>query len=91
MEVRHLKLMGDLGSIVHMPFSVRDKDSIRAAVEGSNVVINLIGKHHETKHILPWWINYTYDDVHVDAARSIAEVCTAMNVSTLIHQSSLLA
>ncbi|RHY29143.1 hypothetical protein DYB32_005397 [Aphanomyces invadans] len=91
MEVRHLKVNGDLGTVAHVPFSVRDKDSIRAAIAGSNVVINLIGKHYETKHALPWWINYTYDDVHVDAARDIAEVCAELNVPRLIHFSSLLA
>lgn len=91
MEVRHLKLMGDLGAIAHVPFSVRDKDSLRACMEGSDIVINLIGKHYETKHIVPWWINYTYDDVHVQAAKDIAEVATELGIPRMIHFSSTLA
>ncbi|CAK4083376.1 unnamed protein product [Aphanomyces euteiches] len=91
MDARHLKVNGDLGSVAQLPFSVRDRESIRAAVKGSNVVINLIGKHYETKHALPWWINYTYDDVHVQAAKDIAEVCAEENVPRLIHFSSILA
>ena len=42
-NVRHLKLMGDLGMINSIPFHARDTDSIAAAVEKSNVVINLLG------------------------------------------------
>ena len=42
-NVRHLKLMGDLGMINSIPFHARDPDSIAAAVEKSDVVINLLG------------------------------------------------
>jgi hypothetical protein len=44
MEMRHCKVMGDYGQIAIVPFNARDKDSIRSAVEGSDIVINLIGK-----------------------------------------------
>lgn len=91
MEARHLKVMGDLGNVGIMPFNPRDRDSIREAIEGSDVVINLIGKHYQTKHLLPWWINYSYDDVHVDVAREIAELSAEAGVKRLIHVSSILA
>lgn len=44
MEWRHLKVMGDLGVVAPVPFSPRDEDSIHRAIEGSDIVINLIGK-----------------------------------------------
>jgi hypothetical protein len=44
-NTRHLKLMGDLGMINAIPFHARDPDSIAAAVEKSDVVINLLGKY----------------------------------------------
>ena len=44
MAWRHLKVMGDLGVVAPMPFHPRDMDSIRRATEGSDIVINLIGK-----------------------------------------------
>lgn len=91
MEVRHLRVNADLGNVALPPFSPRDRESIRAAVEGADVVINLIGKHYQTKHILPWWINFSYDDVHVDVARTIAEVAAEAKVPRLIHLSSILA
>lgn len=90
-EVRHLKLMADLGNVANVQINPRDRESIRQAIRGSDVVINLTGKHFQTKHILPWWINYTYDDVHVELARTIAEVATEEGVPRLIQHSSILA
>jgi NADH dehydrogenase (ubiquinone) 1 alpha subcomplex subunit 9 len=81
--------MGDLGQINAIPFNVRDVDTVRDAVKNSTTVVNLIGKHYETKHLLPWWINYTLDDVHVKAARTIAEISAEAGVDKLIHVSAL--
>jgi hypothetical protein len=36
-----------------IPFSARDEDSIIESLKSSDVVINLIGKHYETKHLIP--------------------------------------
>jgi hypothetical protein len=44
MEWRHLKVAGDLGVVAPVPFNPRDDDSIHRALEGSDIVINLIGK-----------------------------------------------
>ena len=44
MEWRHLKVLGDIGVVAPVPFSPRDDDSIKRAVEGSDIVINLMGK-----------------------------------------------
>lgn len=90
-EVRHIKMMGDLGNVATIPFSVRDRESVREAIRGADVVINLMGKHYETKHLLPWWINYTYDDVHVEAAKTVAEVAAEEQVPRFIHMSSIIA
>lgn len=49
MEWRHLKVMGDVGVVVPMPFSPRDARSIARAVEGSDIVINLCGKVSERR------------------------------------------
>ncbi|KAE9334910.1 hypothetical protein PF008_g13739 [Phytophthora fragariae] len=90
-EVSHLRVSADLGNVAQQPFHPRDRDSIFEACEGADIVVNLIGKHYQTKHILPWWINYTYDDVHVDVARTIAEVAKEAGVPRMVHVSSLLA
>ena len=82
-----------------MPFSARDDASIVESIKRSDVVINLIGKHYETKHIVPTRradgrlcrINYGFDEVHVDIARRIARLSKEAGVKSLIHVSALSA
>jgi NADH dehydrogenase (ubiquinone) 1 alpha subcomplex subunit 9 len=82
-----------------LPFSPRDKDSIYEAVRHSDVVINLIGKHYKTKHIVPTRradgnlsrVNYDFNDNHVEIPRTIAEVCHAAGVTSFIQMSALSA
>lgn len=47
-DIRHLKLAGDLGAINFEQVSIRSPGDIEKAIDGSNVVINLLGKHFET-------------------------------------------
>ncbi len=63
----HLKLAGEVGQIVPMRFTIRDKELIEKAVARSNIVINLIGADWETR-------NFSFHDVHVTATENIAEV-----------------
>jgi nucleoside-diphosphate-sugar epimerase len=99
MEVRHIKPMFDLGRLGAMPFSPRDRESILESIQCSDVVINLIGKHYETKHIVPTRradgslsrINYDFEDVNVRIPETIAELCTEAGVKCLIHVSALSA
>lgn len=67
LNVRHLKLMGDLGQVVPLPFKASDRNSITRAMARSNVVINMMGVSRET-------IFNSYDDVHNQAAKLVAEV-----------------
>jgi len=83
-DVHRLKVAGDLGQILFVPIDVRDYDSLFKAVRYSNWVINLIGREWETK-------NFTFHDIHCDAARSIAKACKDADVDKLIHFSCLMA
>ncbi|KAJ2377729.1 Protein-lysine N-methyltransferase efm5 [Coemansia sp. RSA 2607] len=80
--VRHLRPTGDLGMIVPMEFDVRNPSQIEECVRYSDVVINLIGRNYATK-------NFSLDQVHVDAAQSIAEISREAGVSRFIHMSSI--
>lgn len=82
MNVRHLKLAGDLGQIVPIPFDMADMDSIRRCVAKSNVVINCIGLRHETVH-------YSFDDVHAKIAYRLAQVSKAVGVERFIQISAV--
>lgn len=57
-DVQPLKLCGDLGQIYFTPYNLKDEDSIRKAMNHSNLVINVIGREWETK-------NFTFDDIYV--------------------------
>lgn len=78
---RHLKVMGDLGQVVPVPFELRDDDSIRSAVSGSSVVINLLGKHLETP-------NYSFHDVHVERTQRLAEIAREEGAEHFVHVST---
>lgn len=49
-DMRHLKVMGDLGKIIPMEIHLRNKDSLEAAIRHSDTVYNLIGRDYETKY-----------------------------------------
>lgn len=82
-----------------LPFSPRDDESIKTALRNSDVVINLIGKHYETKHIVPTRradgrlcrVNYDFDEVHAEIPRKIARLAKEAGVSCMIHVSALAA
>lgn len=81
-DVRHLKLAGDLGMIQAHQSSIRKLEDIEEAVEGSNVVINLLGKPQET-------MRWSFSDVHGTFPGVLAEVCASMGVERFVHVSAL--
>jgi len=83
-NTRHLKLMGDLGMINAIPFHARNTDSIAAAVEKSDVVVNLLGKQMRTR-------NFDYVGSNVEAVTNIAKVCKEVGVPKFVHVSAVAA
>lgn len=83
-DIRHLRVMGELGQIVFLEYDIRDEDAVNKAMSHSNVVINLIGRNHATR-------NFTLEDCHVGAAGTIAKHAAANKVDHLVHVSSLSA
>ncbi|XP_077287500.1 NADH:ubiquinone oxidoreductase subunit 39 [Arctopsyche grandis] len=81
-DCMRLKGVGDLGQVLFQQFDIRDQESVERAVKYSNVVFNLIGRDYETK-------NFSYDDVHVKSAVTIARACKKAGVERLIHLSYL--
>ncbi|XP_014256435.1 NADH dehydrogenase [ubiquinone] 1 alpha subcomplex subunit 9, mitochondrial-like [Cimex lectularius] len=81
-DMRMLKLVGDLGQVLFQPYYLRDEESIYKCVQYSNVVINLVGRDWETK-------NFSFHDVHVKGARSIAKMAKKAGVETFVHVSAL--
>ncbi|XP_076181016.1 NADH:ubiquinone oxidoreductase subunit 39 isoform X2 [Ptiloglossa arizonensis] len=81
-HVLPLKLCGDLGQVLFHPFDLNDEDSIIRTIKYSNVVINLIGRDVETS-------NFSFEDVHVKAARTLARLAKQCNVERFIQVSCL--
>ncbi|CAH8848415.1 unnamed protein product [Trichobilharzia szidati] len=80
--IKDMKVVGDLGQILFLPFNLNDDECLRKAMKYSNVVINLIGTEFDTRH-------FTIEDVHIDAAARIARISKEMGVNQLVHVSAL--
>lgn len=99
MDVREVRQCFDNGQVGLMPFSPRDHDSIRESIRRSDVVINLIGKHYDTKHAVPTRrengtlsrVNYGIEEVNVTIPQTLARLAREAGVSTFIHVSALSA
>ncbi|XP_077424541.1 NADH dehydrogenase [ubiquinone] 1 alpha subcomplex subunit 9, mitochondrial [Vanacampus margaritifer] len=81
-DTMYFKPMGDLGQIIFMEWDARNKDSIKRALEHSNVVINLVGKEWETR-------NYRFEDVFVSIPQQIAKATREAGITKFIHISHL--
>lgn len=76
-----MRLMGDVGQIEVVQANIRDAASVARAVEGADAVINLVGLLYQTGR-------QTFQAVHVDAARTIAEAAAAAG-ARLVQMSAL--
>jgi len=83
-DTRHLKVMGDYGQIVMAPFHLKDAASVNHVAQHSNVVVNLVGQECAT-------MNFSYDEAHVEGARSIAKAAKAAGCERFIHVSAMSA
>lgn len=61
---------------------MKDKDSLVECVRHSDIVYNLIGRDYETK-------NFTFNDVHADGSRRLAEACAESGVARFVQVSAL--
>jgi len=88
-EVRHLQIMGDYGMVGLSPYDPRSDDDLKRYCEGSEVVINMVSREYETSHILPWDVNYSFEDVNAEFPARVANACLETGVGNLIHVSAL--
>ncbi|OJW50613.1 MAG: complex I NDUFA9 subunit family protein [Alphaproteobacteria bacterium 41-28] len=77
-----LKPLGEVGQITPVQASILSSDDIARAIHGADVVINLVGILYEKG-------SQTFESVHVEGARRVAEKASEMGVSTLLHMSAL--
>jgi uncharacterized protein YbjT (DUF2867 family) len=75
---QYLPPMGTVGQIQVMRANVLDEEAVARAVTGASAVINLVG-------ILYPAGGQNYDDIHIEAPRTIAHAAKAAGVPNLIH------
>ena len=78
----HLQPMGGVGQIQPVQANLRYPESVAAALQGSDVVVNLVGVLFKSGR-------QTFDAVHVEGSRGIARAARAAGVSRLIHVSAI--
>jgi len=88
MSWRSLKTCADLGKMAPSYIDHRDENSIRDTVRDCDVVINLMGKHYDTKHFFPTLINCSVREVNVNVAEMVARISREENVKHLVHISA---
>ncbi|TYJ54283.1 hypothetical protein B9479_005042 [Cryptococcus floricola] len=81
-EKRRLRPCGDLGQIVPLEWDARRPEQTAECIKHSDVVYNLVGRDHETR-------NYSYHDVNVSVAESIAQISADLGTPRLVHVSHL--
>lgn len=78
----HVKTAGSPGQIALVQANIRDENSVKAAVAGTDIVINLVGLLFERG-------KQNFSAVHAQAAESLAKKAKAAGVKRFIHMSSL--
>ncbi|CAM9765395.1 unnamed protein product [Ectocarpus sp. 6 AP-2014] len=99
MDVRRTKVQFDLGQVVFPFYSSSDEQSMRNAIGNADTVVNLIGKHYETKHLCFTRkedgainrVNSSFKNVNVDVAGMLARAAKAQGVKNFVHVSALAA
>jgi len=77
-----VKSFGDVGQVNLMQANLRMPASVAAAVQGSDAVVNAAGIPFQRGQ-------QTYQAVHADGARNIAQACAAAGVQRLVHMSGI--
>ena len=81
-DAQFLKPLGTVGQIVPIATRLQDEESVARAVEGVDAVINLVGVLFESG-------KQTFDAVHREGAKRIAEAAKAAGVEQMVHISAI--
>lgn len=77
-----LRTMGVVGQVTPIPVNICNYDSVRAACEETDIVINLVGILFEKG-------SQRFDRIHLRGAENVAKACALHKVHRLIHMSAL--
>ena len=80
-QAKHLFL---LPNVSVLECDVNDTAALKAALAGSDAVVNLVGILHQTRH-------NSFDRMHHQLPRLVAQSCAELGIPRLIHMSALQA
>lgn len=83
-EALFVRTYGEVGQVEPVLANVRDEDSTRAAISGTDAVINCVGLMQESG-------KQNFEAVHVEAAGRIARLALSEGAAHLVHLSALSA
>ncbi|MHA6689408.1 complex I NDUFA9 subunit family protein [Devosia sp. A449] len=78
----HTRMYGSVGQVQPIQANLRNAASVRRAVAGADIVINLVGVGHSRGA-------QSFQAVHVDGAANVAAAARDAGASTLVHMSAL--
>ena len=81
-EALFVKTTGDVGQVEPVQANIRDTRSVRAAVEGADAVVNLVGILHEAGH-------QRFESVQAGGADRVAREAKAAGVGIFVHVSAI--
>jgi NADH dehydrogenase len=80
-DAKHLILLPKVHVI---ECNLEDRQKLKQLIEGSDVVVNLVGILHESG-------KSTFEQIHHQLPRRIAQLCVELGIRRLIHMSALQA
>lgn len=81
-DFRHLRVAGDLGQVNPVKVDPYDYESIKAAMEHCNVVVNCTGNDFETS-------NWSWEATHSDLPEAMAMAASEMGIERFVHMSAM--
>lgn len=77
-----LRLLGDVGQVLPVRCDVTSAADVAAALKGASAVVNLVGILHEGA-------KRSFETMHVEASRTIAQGCAAHDITNLVQVSAI--
>jgi NADH dehydrogenase len=77
-----MRMQGDVGQIEVVQANIRDPESVARALRGAQACVNLVGLLYETGR-------QTFEAVHVQGARNLAQAAVAEGVQRFVQMSAI--
>ncbi len=81
-SAHYMRPMGDVGQIVPWAVNISDPDAVATALDGAEAAINLVGILYESG-------KSTFEAVHHQGAKTVAEAAAAAGITRFVHMSAL--